>query len=66
MSFVKTHLKAARDSITKKDYPNAKKEAALVLDFEPENYNACVNNALMPIAGADMSPYACADMSSSR
>lgn len=61
MSFVKIHLKAARDNITKKDYPNAKKEAALVLDFEPENYNACVNIALLLAAGADISS-ACADM----
>lgn len=42
MSFVKIHLKAARDCLSKKDYPNAKKEAGLVLDFEPENYNAYV------------------------
>lgn len=40
MSFAKTHLKAARDSLSKKDYQNAKTESALVLDFEPENYNA--------------------------
>jgi len=42
MSFAKSHLKAARDHISKKDYSSAKKEAALVLDFEPENYNAFV------------------------
>lgn len=41
-SFAKAHLKAARDSISKKDYATAKKEATLVLDFEPENYNASV------------------------
>ncbi|KAF9484467.1 TPR-like protein [Pholiota conissans] len=46
MSFAKTHLKAARDGITKKDYVTAKKESALVLDFEPENYNAHVFLAL--------------------
>ena len=43
MSFAKTHLKAARDSLSKKDYQNAKTESALVLDFEPENYNAWVH-----------------------
>jgi hypothetical protein len=41
MSFAKTHLKAARDGISKKDYAAAKKEASLVLDYEPDNYNAC-------------------------
>ncbi|KAF8894922.1 hypothetical protein CPB84DRAFT_1682556 [Gymnopilus junonius] len=45
-SFARAHLKAARDSISKKDYATAKKEAALVLDFEPENYNAHVFCAL--------------------
>ena len=40
MSFTKTHLKAARDHIGKKDYVNAKKEAIQVLDFEPDNYTA--------------------------
>jgi len=40
MSFIKGHLKAARDYIGKKDYLNAKKEANQVLDFEPDNYNA--------------------------
>ncbi|KAF9562772.1 TPR-like protein [Agrocybe pediades] len=42
MSFAKSHLKAARDHISKKDFASAKKEAALVLDFEPDNYNAHV------------------------
>ncbi|KDR75408.1 hypothetical protein GALMADRAFT_98862 [Galerina marginata CBS 339.88] len=46
MSFTKAHLKTARDSISKKDYATAKKEASLVLDFEPENYNAHVFLAL--------------------
>ncbi|KIM45167.1 hypothetical protein M413DRAFT_333246 [Hebeloma cylindrosporum] len=46
MSFAKTHLKAARDSLSKKDYQTAKTESALVLDFEPENYNAHVFLAL--------------------
>jgi superkiller protein 3 len=40
MSFIKSHLKAARDHIGKKDYVTAKKEAIQVLDFEPDNYNA--------------------------
>ena len=40
MSFIKSHLKAARDHIDKKDYLTAKKEAIQVLDFEPDNYNA--------------------------
>ena len=40
MSFIKSHLKAARDHIGKKDYLTAKKEAIQVLDFEPDNYNA--------------------------
>ena len=40
MSFIKTHLKTARDHIGKKDYLTAKKEANKVLDFEPYNYNA--------------------------
>lgn len=42
MSFIKSHLKAARDHIGKKDYLTAKKEAIQVLDFEPDNYNALV------------------------
>lgn len=42
MSFIKTHLKAARDYIGKKDYLTAKKEANRVLDFDPDNYNAHV------------------------
>ena len=40
MSFIKSHLKAAREHIGKKDYLTAKKEAIQVLDFEPDNYNA--------------------------
>lgn len=40
MSFIKSHLKAAREHIGKKDYLAAKKEAIQVLDFEPDNYNA--------------------------
>ena len=40
MSFIKSHLKAARDYIGKKDYLTAKREAVQVLDFEPDNYNA--------------------------
>jgi superkiller protein 3 len=40
MSFIKSHLKAARVHIDKKDYLTAKKETIQVLDFEPENYNA--------------------------
>ncbi|PPQ64992.1 hypothetical protein CVT26_015701, partial [Gymnopilus dilepis] len=45
-SFAKPHLKAAREAISKKDYKTAKKEATLVLDYEPENYNALVFSAL--------------------
>jgi hypothetical protein len=40
MSFIKGHLKAARDHIGKKDYLTAKNEAIQVLEFEPDNYNA--------------------------
>lgn len=42
MSTTKTRLKAARESIKKKDYVNAKKVALEILDFEPDEYHACV------------------------
>lgn len=41
-SFVKSKLKAARDAIGKKDYTLARDAASQVLDYEAENYNACV------------------------
>jgi superkiller protein 3 len=42
-SLVKSKLKAARDALGKKDYESAKNAASHVLDFEPDNYNACVS-----------------------
>ncbi|KAF9529299.1 superkiller protein 3 [Crepidotus variabilis] len=38
----KVNLKNARECLSKKDYPGAKKYATQVLDFEQENYNAHV------------------------
>ncbi len=40
MSLVKVKLKAAREALGKKDYPNARDAAAQVLEYEPDNYNA--------------------------
>ncbi|KAK0232722.1 TPR-like protein [Armillaria fumosa] len=42
MSFARTKLKAARDSIAKKDFVAARDSAEKVLEFEPDNYNATV------------------------
>lgn len=42
MSFVKTRLKGARDALSKKQYEAAREAATQVLEYEPENYNACV------------------------
>ncbi|KAF8504124.1 TPR-like protein [Gautieria morchelliformis] len=41
-SFIKGKLKAARDSLGKKDYKAAEEAAAQVLEYEPANYNANV------------------------
>lgn len=41
-SFVKSKLKAARDALSKKEYEIARASSIQVLDYEPENYNACV------------------------
>lgn len=40
MSFVKGHLKRARDAISKKEFNVAKEVAQQVLEHEPTNYNA--------------------------
>lgn len=42
MSFAKSKLKLARDSIGKKDFTVARDAATQVLDYEPENYTAFV------------------------
>jgi superkiller protein 3 len=39
-TFVKGKLKAAREALTKSDYPTARDVAQQVLDYEPDNYNA--------------------------
>lgn len=43
-SIVKIKLKGARDALSKKDYAGARDAASQILDYEPENYNACVNS----------------------
>jgi superkiller protein 3 len=43
-SFAKTKLKAARDALGKKQHEAARDAASQVLDYEPENYNACVKS----------------------
>ena len=40
-SFAKTKLKTARDALGKKQYEPARDAALQVLDYEPDNYNAC-------------------------
>lgn len=45
-SIVKNKLKAAREAIAKKDYEAARNNASMVLEFEPDNYNATVFLAL--------------------
>ncbi|KZT27982.1 TPR-like protein [Neolentinus lepideus HHB14362 ss-1] len=45
-SIVKSKLKASRDALNKKDYKAARSHASMVLEFEPENYNATVFLAL--------------------
>jgi hypothetical protein len=45
-ALVKAKLKAARDAIGKKDYAAAQVAALQALDFESDNYNACVVCAL--------------------
>jgi superkiller protein 3 len=51
-AFVKSKLKAARDSLQKKDYQAAHDASAQVLDYEPSNYNACVHS-LFTSLGSD-------------
>jgi superkiller protein 3 len=41
-SFVKAKLKGARDALGKKEYEVAREAAIQILEYEPENYNACV------------------------
>ena len=41
-SLIKGKLKAAREALGKKDYETAKNASSQILDFEPDNYNACV------------------------
>ena len=41
-SFVKAKLKGARDALGKKEYEAAREAATQILEYEPENYNACV------------------------
>ena len=41
-SFAKLKLKAARDAIGEKNYEQAREAAVQVLDYEPDNYTACV------------------------
>jgi superkiller protein 3 len=41
-SFLKSKLKEAREALGKKDYDKAREAATQILDYEPENYNACV------------------------
>lgn len=43
-SITKIKLKVARDALGKKDYEGAHAAASQILDYEPENYNACVNS----------------------
>ena len=54
MSFTKSHLKAAREYIGKKDYLNARKEAIQVLEYEPDNYNASVAILSLSFPAADL------------
>lgn len=42
MSFVKSKLKAARESIGHKNFSAARDAARQVLEYEPENYTAFV------------------------
>lgn len=41
-SFLKSKLKEAREALGKKEYDKASEAATQILDYEPENYNACV------------------------
>lgn len=43
-SVIKIKLKGARDALGKKDYESARNAASQILDYEPKNYNACVNS----------------------
>jgi len=43
--FVKSKLKAARDALGKKQHDAARDAASQVLDYEPDNYNAYVDEA---------------------
>lgn len=50
-SFVKNKLKGARDALGKKEYEAARGAASQVLEYEPENYNACVKLKFSLIGG---------------
>lgn len=41
-AFIKTKLKAAKEAIVRKDYTTARDAATNVMEYDPENYNACV------------------------
>lgn len=43
----KSYLKQARDLINKKDFQGASDAAALVLQYDPVNYNAWVSGVLI-------------------
>ena len=47
-AIARTKLKAARDAIGKKDWEKARASASDVLDYEPDNYHACVERSPWP------------------
>jgi hypothetical protein len=51
-TLVKNKLKAARDALGKKDWAAAQTAAQQALDFEADNYNACVA-LLVPMRSPD-------------
>ena len=52
-SFAKTKLKAARDALGKKQYEVARDAALQVLEYEPDNYNACAAPHVYTVDVAD-------------
>ncbi|KIY73049.1 superkiller protein 3 [Cylindrobasidium torrendii FP15055 ss-10] len=52
-AIVKSRLKTARDALSKKDYITARDSAVVVLEFEPNNYNANVFLGLASIELGD-------------
>ena len=46
-AIIKTKLKNARDAISKKQFATAKDLSLGVLEYDPENYNACVLDPLL-------------------